>query len=356
MKIWSKIYQWYIGRILKNDQLFSSKYIQNIGILTATLVTSYAMATNFRKNSINYGENGVTGFSNMTKIDVNEDQLCFQNFPCKLKLLNEKESNREKFNFINNVVKKCAPAVLYIIISDPTQLDFDTKNPLITSTGSGFVINENGWALTNAHVVLEQPQSIINVITYDGLAYTATVEHVDISKDLALIKINCDRKLPTLEFGSSKDAIVGEWVIALGSPLSLTNSVSVGIVSSINRSAEDIGLRNYPMTYIQTDASITFGNSGGPLVNLDGHVIGINNLRLTAGICFAIPVDPFYCLERTCRRPANKRWSFDRQMPSNSLDPNRAHRLSLYIPITSAVSAQRSSIRTVMQSTVNVCE
>src|SRR5699024_6417400 len=148
----------------------------------------------------------------------------------KFNINTDKESNRQKFNFINNVVKKCAPAVLYIIISDPTQFDYETKSPLITSTGSGFIIHENGWALTNAHVVLEQPQCIINVITYDGLAYKATIENIDISKDLALIKVNTDKKLPILEFGSSKDAIVGEWVVALGSPLSLTNSVSVGIV------------------------------------------------------------------------------------------------------------------------------
>ncbi|CAH1372823.1 unnamed protein product [Tenebrio molitor] len=293
MKKWLKFDELKLLRKFKSTKIFP--YIQKIGIFTTTFLTSCAIASYFFSKN----EKQICTTNSLIQIQHRNNLNAIWNYkedfskivPTQFKINSEKGSNRDKFNFINNVVKKCAPAVLYIIISDPTQMDYDTKSPLITSTGSGFLIKEDGWALTNAHVVLEQPQSIINVITYDGLAYTATVEHIDISKDLALIKINTDKKLPILEFGSSKDAIVGEWVVALGSPLSLTNSVSVGIVSSVNRSAEDIGLRNYPMTYIQTDASITFGNSGGPLVNLDGHVIGINNLRLTAGICFAIPVD-----------------------------------------------------------------
>ncbi|EFA00184.2 Serine protease HTRA2, mitochondrial-like Protein [Tribolium castaneum] len=288
MTIWSKLYKLYLLGKVRVSKFAPSRYAPGAAaFLTSCAIASYLLY----KNPSGVSPSGLLIGKDQAQGIKKRWELESRDVPTVLKIANERQSNREKFNFINNVVKKCAPAVLYIIISDPSQVDFDTKSPVITSTGSGFIINEDGWALTNAHVVLEQPQSIINVITYDGLAYTASLEHVDVSKDLALIKINADKKLPVLEFGSSKDAIVGEWVVALGSPLSLTNSVSVGIVSSINRSAEDIGLRNYPMTYIQTDASITFGNSGGPLVNLDGHVIGINNLRLTAGICFAIPVD-----------------------------------------------------------------
>ncbi|XP_044269908.1 serine protease HTRA2, mitochondrial-like [Tribolium madens] len=295
MTIWSKLYKLYLLGKVKVSKFAPSRYTPGRRFYTTAFLTSCALASYLLyKNTTGLTSSKLSigiDHAQVKNIWYDDNRESKKDLPSVLKIANERQSNREKFNFINNVVKKCAPAVLYIIISDPSQVDFDTKSPVITSTGSGFIINENGWALTNAHVVLEQPQSIINVITYDGLAYTATLEHVDVSKDLALIKINADKKWPVLEFGSSKDAIVGEWVVALGSPLSLTNSVSVGIVSSINRSAEDIGLRNYPMTYIQTDASITFGNSGGPLVNLDGHVIGINNLRLTAGICFAIPVD-----------------------------------------------------------------
>lgn len=306
MKIWFKAYKLYISgkqTFLKNTNrtIYKATSFLTVSTIVAYLLYKTKRETNLHQNDANYVENLYSSEKDFYK------NVSLQAITKKEK--DQETSNREKFNFINNVVKKCAPAVLYIIISDPAQLDFDTKAPVIVSTGSGFVVHEDGWALTNAHVVLEQPQTVINVLTYDGTAYTATIEQVDIAKDLALIKINNKKKLPVLELGSSKDAIVGEWVVALGSPLSLTNSVSVGIVfeylkerflirnnclifqvSSVNRPAEDIGLRNRPMTYIQTDASITFGNSGGPLVDLDGRVIGINNLRLTPGICFAIPV------------------------------------------------------------------
>ncbi|CAH1099753.1 unnamed protein product [Psylliodes chrysocephalus] len=199
------------------------------------------------------------------------------------------ETLRERYNFINTVVKQCAPAVFYLEIRDPNKKDVDGK-PLITSNGSGFIISEDGWALTNAHVILNKPHSIINAILRDGKSYPVTVEDVDMNIDLALLKLEAKDKVPSLKFGEG-DIAVGEWVVALGSPLSLSNSVTVGIISCVNRPAHDLGLKNYSMSYIQTDAAITFGNSGGPLVNLDGNVIGINNLRLTSGISFAIPVE-----------------------------------------------------------------
>ncbi|KAH1008858.1 serine protease HTRA2, mitochondrial-like [Dendroctonus ponderosae] len=201
------------------------------------------------------------------------------------------EHLREQYNFIKKVVNECASAVFYLELRDPQIKDPETGQPLVTSNGSGFVISEDGWALTNAHVVLNKPQSTITAIMRDGKTYNVTVEDADMNIDLALLRVEANEKLPTLQFGDTGDTSIGEWVVALGSPLSLSNSVTVGIISSVDRPAEELGLKNYSMTYIQTDASITFGNSGGPLVNLDGHVIGINNLRLTSGISFAIPVE-----------------------------------------------------------------
>ncbi|CAH1981332.1 unnamed protein product [Acanthoscelides obtectus] len=198
---------------------------------------------------------------------------------------------RERYNFINKVVNHCAPAVFYLEIRDPYTKYLETGESVITSNGSGFVISEDGWALTNAHVVLNKPQSTITAFMRDGKSYKVYVEDVDVNLDLALLKLESLEKLPSLQFASVGDTAIGEWVVALGSPLSLSNSVTVGIVSCVDRPAEELGLKNYSMTYIQTDASITFGNSGGPLVNLDGHVIGINNLRMTSGISFAIPVE-----------------------------------------------------------------
>lgn len=197
---------------------------------------------------------------------------------------------REQFNFIDKVVKKCASAVVYVEIKDPRRIDPSTGDALITSNGSGFLIAENGWILTNAHVVVNKPQAVIMVMMNDGSTYQASLEEADMNLDLALIRIYTDEKLPYLNFSKDNDTAVGEWVVAMGSPLCLSHSISVGVVSSINRSAEDLGLRNFTMRYIQTDAAITFGNSGGPLINLDGNVIGINNLRITSGIAFAIPI------------------------------------------------------------------
>ncbi|KAL3283915.1 hypothetical protein HHI36_018084 [Cryptolaemus montrouzieri] len=98
----------------------------------------------------------------------------------------------------------------------------------------------------------------------DGTVYSAEIVDIDVNIDVALLKLHTDKELTALELEEPGAVNVGEWVVALGSPLSLSNSISVGVVSAINRSARELGLKNYSMSYIQTDALITFGNSGGP--------------------------------------------------------------------------------------------
>ncbi|MDA3915511.1 MAG: Do family serine endopeptidase [Deltaproteobacteria bacterium] len=154
------------------------------------------------------------------------------------------------------------------------------------SLGSGFVISKDGYIVTNNHVIKDADQ--IKVILHDKTQYDAEIIGTDPVTDLALIKIK-EENLAPLKFGSSSKTEVGSWVVAIGSPFGLEQTVTAGIVSAKGRI---IGSGPYD-DFIQTDASINPGNSGGPLLNLKGEVIGINTaiIRSGQGIGFAIPSD-----------------------------------------------------------------
>ncbi len=175
------------------------------------------------------------------------------------------------------------------------------------ATGSGIIISEDGYIVTNNHVVdtsstssysyyeLSKATSIkvkLNSETYgDDATFEATVVGQDSQTDLAVLKIEKDGLTPA-EFADSDQAVVGEFVMAVGSPLGLDTTVTQGIISAVNRQVESDGV---VYTCIQTDAAINSGNSGGALVNSDGQVIGINTLKLSGsgveGIGFAIPIN-----------------------------------------------------------------
>jgi serine protease Do len=156
------------------------------------------------------------------------------------------------------------------------------------SLGSGFIVDTSGIVVTNNHVIADADE--INVIMNDGTKIKAELVGVDKKTDLAVLKFKPAKPLTAVKFGDSDKLRLGEWVIAIGNPFSLGGTVTAGIVSARNR---DISSGPYD-NYIQTDAAINRGNSGGPLFNLDGEVIGVNTLIISPtggsiGIGFAVP-------------------------------------------------------------------
>ena len=159
----------------------------------------------------------------------------------------------------------------------------------VYAVGSGFIVDKTGYIVTNLHVVDEAAR--ITVKLDSGEEYTAKVVGTDEETDLAVLKIDAGHDLPFVKFGDSDKAEVGDWVLAIGSPFGLTKTVTAGIISQTLR--ETPGSTAF-QKFIQTDAAINRGNSGGPLVNLDGDVIGINSQIATStgdynGVGFALP-------------------------------------------------------------------
>jgi serine protease Do len=163
--------------------------------------------------------------------------------------------------------------------------------PTPRGEGSGFIVSSDGYVLTNAHVVADAEE--VTVKTTDRREYTAKVVGLDERTDVAVLKIDA-KNLPTVRIGDASKLKPGEWVIAIGSPFGFENSVTAGIVSATSRSVP--GSETNYAQFIQTDVAVNPGNSGGPLFNLQGEVVGINSQIYSRtggymGLSFAVPID-----------------------------------------------------------------
>ncbi len=206
-----------------------------------------------------------------------------------------------------NVANKVLPSIVGIKVEYEVNSIFYRQASTATATGSGIIISDDGYILTNNHIVdtsssnsngynsyysVSESNKVTVTLYGDSTEYEATIVGTDSQTDLAVIKIDKTGLTPA-ELGDSDKVQVGEFAMAIGNPLGLDTSVTCGVISATNREITDSDNKTY--TLIQTDAAINSGNSGGALVNADGKVIGLNTLKISStgveGMGFAIPIN-----------------------------------------------------------------
>ncbi|ANV85216.1 serine protease [Picosynechococcus sp. PCC 7003] len=254
------------------------------------------------------GSLGFLGHAYWFQRQLNASLQAYGEFRQYEQSLAELDLNSDSVNFIAEAVKTVGPTVVRIdaldqpeALASPTPLFkkfFQLEEGLPTfdgdrqpqGTGSGFILSSNGQLVTNAHVVGNS--SKVKVTLKDGQIFEGKVMGVDKLTDIAVIKIEATG-LPTAKLGRAASLTPGEWAIAIGNPLGFDNSVTVGIVSALDRPSAQVGIPDKRVRFIQTDAAINPGNSGGPLLNVRGEVIGLNTaIRADGqGLGFAIPIE-----------------------------------------------------------------
>jgi len=266
-----------------------------------------------------------------------------------------KTITNDRNNVITNAVKEVSPAVVGINVieirkyqnpynqfyNDPFFRQFFGNNgeyrQKVKELGSGYIVSSDGYIVTNDHVAGNASQ--ITVTLTNGRNYSAKLIGTDHATDISLLKIT-GSNFPTVELGNSDNIIIGEWVVALGNPFglfSLNNkpTVTVGVISSVGLNLQPISQRYY-LNMIQTDAAINGGNSGGPLVNSLGEVIGMNTLIFTAGsqgnigLGFAIPINKVKRIIKELKEKGKVNRNFDVGLGIQSIDEGiaRAYNLS----------------------------
>ncbi|MEI8061617.1 MAG: trypsin-like peptidase domain-containing protein [Candidatus Berkelbacteria bacterium] len=242
----------------------------------------------------------VAGVGSIILLSENNGQIAkkigFKNWDnLTIPLTETKKINVQESGAIIDSSNKVSPAVVSIVAKSQVQTIFgDTSQA--TSAGTGFIITSDGLILTNKHVVSDA-SAIYTIIAADGKNYDGKIQSIDPLNDLAVIKITTTG-LPVVELGDSDQLQVGQWVVAIGNALGqYQNTVTAGVISAKQRdiqASDSTGASSENLSgMLQTDAAINTGNSGGPLVNLQGQVIGINTAVASGaqGIGFAIPIN-----------------------------------------------------------------
>ena len=246
----------------------------------------------------------IANFSNVKNL-VAYSQIDFKTEPPVKTTSSDIKGMNDAFVEISKAV---TPSVVYIDVTSTPQKneqdknfqfffgpDFKMNDAPVHGTGSGVIISKDGYIMTNNHVVKEASDKGIKVILTDKREFTAKLIGTDPNTDIAVIKIEAN-DLTVAAIGNSDEVQVGQWVLAIGNPLGLTNTVTAGIVSALGRNINISGDTYAINNFIQTDAVINPGNSGGALVNINGSVIGINaaiktNNGYYQGYGFAIPIN-----------------------------------------------------------------
>ncbi|MBS1272089.1 MAG: putative serine protease HtrA [Candidatus Marinimicrobia bacterium] len=265
----------------------------------------------------------------------------------------QNQLNQKRQTSITDAIAKVSPAVVGVNVTqirryrahpffnDPLLNMFfgDTYQQKVQSLGSGFIVSEDGYVLTNAHVVEGAAEIVIT--TPGGEQHDGELIGIDNVSDLALVKIE-GNDFPSVTFGNSDDIVIGEWVVALGNPFGLFDvsyqpTATAGIISGLHM---DFGEQRKGQRYqnmIQTDASINTGNSGGPLVNANGEVIGISTFIFTGGgynqgsigIGFAIPINRAKQIMADLKEQGQIDWSFDTGLKIQEVDRHISSALNL---------------------------
>lgn len=299
-------------------------------------------------NDVGAAESTLTELADPSGITYSEEPNRYSRF------LNNDSLSTGRQNAITRAVEMASPAVVNITVKEVVQSrrslfeeeffrffmnGYDIPREY-TSIGTGFIISQDGFVVTNQHVVGTSPSSV-NIALTNGKVYEAVVVGSDELTDIALLKIQSEDRFPFLEFSHSEDLFVGEWAIALGNTFGLFEdgqpTVTVGVISATNRDFRPDP--NNPRVYtdmIQTDAAINRGNSGGPLLNSQGRVIGINTFIYTGGtgqgfvgLGFAIPSSRIEMILSQILDSGGVRFGFDTGMVTTSMTDQLVYRYRL---------------------------